>query len=238
MGTLRRHVATTKKNGQRVVGYSGAKGGIIASRVLRGKNPNSKIKSYSSPVERAVVAAKTGQRAFSSRMKIREKKELGEVHFKDVDKLMKIFEEKFKGDEIALRNAWLNGSTIKGSMIPVKKVAGDIIRKRLGLELAVRAGKAGFGTKGVARNNILIDNITHSWIVEAVVKELTAGKRVKPKLKNIPKETTGATINFIKQKNGKFRVQLNYEEFTGDVTNRFSQFMLPSIKKYLDIKKN
>lgn len=237
MGTLRRHVATIKnKEGKRIVGYSGAKGGITAGRILRGKNPNSKIKSYSSPVPRAIVGARTAQRAFSSKSQVRLRKELGEMSmFKNPEKTMKVVEKKYKNNEIAARNAWLKGSTLEGSLYPSKKVAADIIRRRLGLELAIKAGKAGLGTKGNPRSNVVLDNVTHSWIVESVIKELTAEKRKKPRMKTSPKENTGAAINFVKQKNGKFRVKLRYEEFSGDVTNRFSKFMLPSVKKYLDI---
>ncbi|MFA5126150.1 MAG: hypothetical protein WC462_04060 [archaeon] len=248
--TLRRHLRTIKVSGKRVVPISAKKEGIRAGRELRaelnselgfGKSisdyySKGKIKSYSSEVERAVLGAKTAQRAFGLKKgKVNLRKEIGWAgFFIDEKKAMDLLKNKYGGDEIKARNAWLAGDTCEGSLHPAKQFAETIIKRRFGLALAAEAGKAGFGRKAALIKYLVQDNVTHSWIVESVVKRLTLGMKNAPKIAGLPKETTGIKMAFVRQPNGKFRVQMSYEEFIGDVTKNFSECMLPSMKKYLD----
>ncbi len=233
--TLRRHLRTVKVDGKRVVPFSGKREGIIAGRKLITRGTR-RIKSYSSDAERAVLGAITAQRAFGVRKnRVGLRRELSYSNFFiDEKKAMSVLETKFGNNEIKARNAWLKGDTFGGSVHPVKQISENIIKRRLGLALAAEAGKAGAGRKSIPIRNVVLDNVTHSWIVESVVKRLTRGMRgAAPKMKGLPKETTGLKIHFEKQPSGRFRVKMSYEEFSGDVTKNFKECMLPSLKKYL-----
>lgn len=236
VSTLRRHLATKKINGVRVVPISGLKQGIKVGRGMLLKHSARPIKSYASESDRAMRGAKTAQRAFGIRNgKVRLRNDINFSHFFiDEKKAMEVLEKKFGNDEVKARDAWIRGDNFEGSLRPVKPYAENIIRKRFGLALAAEVGKSGAGTKGVPRR-ILLDNVTHSWIIESVVARLTTGVKNAPKMAGLPKETTGAEITFKKQPNGKLRANLSYEEFSGDVTKNFAQCMPSTIKKYLDI---
>lgn len=243
--TLRRHLATKKVNGKRVVPLSGLKEGMRAGGVLRSRmgafdwpaaQTRGRIKSYSTEAERGILGAKTAQRAFGLKKgKVNLRKELSFAKFFiDEKKAMDILMTKYKGDEVAARNAWLKGDTFEGTLHPPTKIAEDIIRRRLGLALATEAGKAGFGKKPIPIKNLLMDNVTHSWIIESVVQRLTKGIHDAPQMEGLPKESTGLRIFFVPQQNGKLKVQMNYEGFTGNVTKNFKECVLPSVRKYLD----
>jgi hypothetical protein len=237
--TLRRHLKTIKVDGKRVVPFGEKKNGIKVARDLRarlGPFTGRSIKSTSSEVERAILAAKTAQRVFGiKRGKVKLPLEIGwRGFFVDEKKAMDILTAKYGGDELKGRNAWLAGDTFEGSLHPAKQFAENIVRKRLGAALAAEAGKAGFGRKAVPVRHLLFDNVTHSWIVESVVKRLTSGMKNVPKMEGLPKEGTGINMYFQKQPNGKFRVKMSYEEFVGDVTKNFKECMIPTVRKYLD----
>lgn len=234
--TLRRHLRTVKVEGIRVVPKSAMKDGIRAGRGLLVKNGAMRIKSYSSEVDRAMRGAATAQRAFGIKKPVvKLRKEIGWAgFFVDEKKAMEVLEKQYGNDEVKARDAWLRGNTFGGSLRPAKEYAENIIKKRFGFALALEGGKAGAGTKGFPRR-VLLDNVTHSWIVESVVARLTKGMKSAPKMLGLPKETTGIEINFAKQRNGKLRVQMKYEEFSGDVTKNFAECMPSSVKKYLDI---
>ena len=235
--TLRRHLKTIKVDGKRVVNRPALREGIIAGRGLKTQFGLSKIKSYSTEADRGIKGAKTAQRAFGIRNgKVGLRREIGWAgFFVNEKKAMDLLMNKYGGDEVKARNAWLAGDTFEGSLHPVRPFAENIIKRRLGLALAAEAGKGGLGRKAVPIKDVLLDNVTHSWIVESVVKRLTHGMSNAPKMVGLPKETTGLSINFVKQPNGKFRVNMAFEEFSGDVTKNFSECMLPSLKKYLDM---
>lgn len=238
IATLRRHLKTVKINGARVVPFGAKKEGVMAGRKL--KLGASGIKSYSSEMPRAVLGAQTAQRAFrlkgAKNAKVRIRREIGFANFfNDEKKAMQVLADKFKNNELEGRNAWLKGDNFEGSMKPAKQIAETVIKKRLGLALAAEAGKGGLGRKAVPIKDVLLDNVTHSWIVESVVQRLTKGRSKKPLLANTVKETEGLVIFFQKQPNKKFRVRLSYEEFSGDVTKNFAACVQGSLKKYLDV---
>ncbi|MFA5931449.1 MAG: hypothetical protein WC821_04010 [archaeon] len=238
--TLRRHLAT-KKNaaGKRIVPFSGLREGVNAGEALKRHfafMKVNKIKGYSTEVERGVLGAKTAQRRFGVKKPlVKLRKELGLANiFIDEKKAVEILTNKYGGDEVKSRNAWLKGDTLEGTLKPWDKISEDIVRRRFGLALAAEAGKSGAGRKGVALRSVLQDNVTHSWIVESVVQRLTKGMKNVPKMVGLPKETTGIKMQFVKIPDGRFRVYMEYEEFRGDVTRNFAECMLPSVRKYLE----
>ncbi len=234
--TLRRHLATVKIKGERVVPLGAKKAGIKAGRGLLNRYGVNLVKSYSSSAERAFLGAKTAQKAFGIKKgKIPVRSSINFSNFfVDEKKAMEVLEKQYGNDEVKARDAWLRGDNFKGSLHPAKQYAENIIKNRFGFALAAEAGKAGAGTKGVPRR-VLMDNVTHSWIIESVVARLTKGMKRAPKMVGLPKETTGIEMTFKKQPNGKFKVNMNYEEFAGDVTKNFAQCMPSAVKKYLDL---
>jgi len=236
--TLRRHLRTVKDAaGKRVVPFSAKKEGFAIGKAQMIASGAGRIKSYSTEAERGIIAAKMAQKALGIRKgNVKLPKEISWANFfVDEKKAMDVLKNKYGGNEIVARNAWLKGDTMDGSLRPVKPFAETIIKRRLGLALAAEAGKGGFGRKAAPIKNVLLDNVTHSWIVESVVSRLTHGMANAPKMVGVPKEGTGLQMAFTKQPNGKFRVKMAYEEFNGDVTRNFAECMLPSVKKYLDL---
>jgi len=168
--TLRRHLRTIKVSGKRVVPISAKKEGIKAGRDLRSRlgpfdwpaaESRGRIKSYSSESERAVLGAKTAQRAFGLKKgKVKLSREIGWAgFFVDEKKAMDLLTTKYGGDEIKARNAWLAGDTFGGSLHPAKQYAETIIKRRFGLALAAEAGKAGFGRKAIPVKDFLLNKV-------------------------------------------------------------------------------
>jgi hypothetical protein len=234
--TLRRHLATKKINGVRTVLPSGFRASIAEARKLKAQTRATSIKSYSSPVERAVAAARAGQRAFGSKERISLRKEIGLNHvlLNEETYVNLLMSSKYKGNEVRMVADWIKGNNLGGSLIPAEKHFGEVIRKRLGLGLAAEAGKAGAGVKGVPRRGLLIDNVTHSGLVEPVVAMLTKGLPNAFQIRRLVKENKGLVVKYLPQENGKFRAQLTYGEKKWDVTKNLKGYMLPSIQKYLD----
>lgn len=235
--TLRRHLKTVKVDGKRVVPFGAKKEGVVAGRKLKAGLKG--IKSYSSEMPRAVLGAQTAQRAFrlngAKNAKIRIRREIGFANFfNDEKKAMQVLAEKFNNNELEARNAWLKGDNFGGSMKSAKQIAETIIKKRLGLALATEAGKGGFGRKAVPVKDVLLDNVTHSWIVESVVQRLTHNLPKRPIMSGMVKETEGIKLQFVKQPSGKYRVTMAYEEFAGDVTKNFAECMPSTMRKYLE----
>jgi hypothetical protein len=121
-----------------------------------------------------------------------------------------------------------------GSVVPAEAHFSKVIRRRLGLGLAAEVGKAGAGTKGVKRKGVLIDNITHSALIEPVVALLTKGLPNAFQIKKLVKENKGLVMKYVPQKNGKYKARLNYAGRSWDVTKNFKKYSLPSLQKYLD----
>jgi len=235
--SLRRHLVTKKINGKRTVLPSGFRASIAEVKKLRAQTRTTSIKSYSSPVERAVAAARAGRRAFESKGKINLRKEIGLDHVLiDMKTYVALLEgEKYKGNEARMVADWIKGDNLGGSLIPAEKHFGNVIRKRLGLGLAAEVGKAGAGTKGVQRKGLLVDNITHSALVEPVVAMLTKGLPNAFQVRKLVKENKGLVVKYVPQKNGKYRARLSYAGRSWDVTKNFKGYMLPSLQKYLDV---
>lgn|GEM_PF-3878850 len=234
--TLRRHAATAKVNGKRIVTYPKGKEAILVAREIAKEHKGHTVFSRTSNINRAKYAAEALARTMGKRNKTRPAKYLGfDYAVLNEPAAMELIGKKFAGDEIAARNAWLKGDTLNGTMRPAKEVAENIIRMNLGLGLAAEAGAKSAGRKPTPMNNILLDNVTHSWVVESVVQRLTKGIPNPPKVVGLPKENTGMYIRFVKQPSGRFKVKMSYEEFFGDVTKNFAECMLPSMKKYLEM---
>ena len=121
-----------------------------------------------------------------------------------------------------------------GSVLPAEKHFGNVIRRRLGLGLAAEVGKAGAGTKGVQMKGLLVDNVTHSGLVEPVVAMLTKGLPNAFQIEKLVDENKGLVVKYARQKNGKYKARLSYDGKNWDVTKNFKGYMLPSLQKYLD----
>ncbi|MEK6959264.1 MAG: hypothetical protein AABW59_04430, partial [archaeon] len=192
--TLRRHLRTVKDAaGKRVVPISAKKEGFVIGRAQMIASGARRIKSYSTEAERGILAAKAAQKSIGIRRgNVKLPKEIGWANFfVNEKKAMDILKNKYGGNEILGRNAWLKGDTMEGSLQPAKPFAEIIVKRRLGLALAAEAGKGGFGRKAIPINDVLLDNVTHSWIVESVVQRLTHGLSNAPKMVASPKEGTG-----------------------------------------------
>ncbi|MGI6589856.1 MAG: hypothetical protein ACOX1V_04315 [Candidatus Iainarchaeum sp.] len=234
--TLRRHLATKKVDGKRRVFPSGFRASVAEAKKLKAQTKTTSVKSYSSPVQRAVAAARAGRRAFGSKGKIKIKQELGlsSVLLNEAIYVDLLMSSKYKGNEARMVADWVKGSTLGGSVVPAEAHFSKVIRRRLGLGLAAEVGKAGAGTKGVKRKGVLIDNITHSALIEPVVALLTKGLPNAFQIKKLVKENKGLVMKYVPQKNGKYKARLNYAGRSWDVTKNFKKYSLPSLQKYLD----
>jgi len=240
--SLRRHLVTKKVadasgNKVRVVKFGGAKGAVLAGRMLRIESRAARVKSYSSTVARAVAGARAAQRAFRNGGKVSLRKELSLNNALLDEKIyVEILEsKKYAGDEAKMVADWIKGDNLGGSVVPAKPLFESIIRRRLGLGLAAEAGKAGFGRKAIPIKGVLLDSLTHSALVEPVVERLTRGLPNHFEVTKLVDENKGIMMHFPQSTNGKYHAVLTYEgKLMGDVTKNFRECMLPSLRKYLD----
>ena len=240
---MRRHLADKKvkmPDGKtvRVIGFRGARGAIAEARQIRALTGTTRVKSYSSPVARALGTSRLSQRAFGRKGNpaVRIRKELGyDFSILSMDKYAEVVEKKYGNNEAKAVAAWVKGDNLGGSVKPAKEVFETMIRKRFGTAFAMEIGKAGAGTKGVARPGLLVDNLTHSALVEPIVERLTRGLPNHFQIETLVQNNKGIVMNFVPSANGKFRAVLSYEgKPMGDVTKNLAECMLPSLRKRLE----
>ena len=113
---MRRHLATKKISGVRRVLPSGFRASVAEARKLKSQTRSTSIRSYSSPVERAVAAARAGQRAFKSKGGVKLRKEIGLDHvLTDMKTYVALLEgEKYKGNEARMIADWVKGDNLGG----------------------------------------------------------------------------------------------------------------------------
>lgn len=253
ISTLRRHVHAPKgTDGKRIIDQASILEANHAASLIVKKYPLVKIvRPRSSKAERGIIGARQ-MSTFGKRGRIATRKELTEdgglfkipagltekeaqIALKEnKKKFYAILEQRFHNNKISARNAWLRGYTFNGTAVPSREIATKIIKRRFGLALAAATGKAGFQSGKVTFDNMLLDNVSHSWMIEAVVKQLTRGLPNPPKMTETAKENEGMELILIKQPNGRFRANLTYEEFSRDVTRNLKLFMPEQLKKHLD----
>ena len=208
--TLRRH--SLKKGGTKT-GLSSA--GVKLARASGRKILSGKVKGYTSPVVRAESTLKLGigsHRAKGGKTypAVRKRKELGlDAAIRNMDAA--IAEMKKYGEEKTLRR-WLDGKISSSIMVPSKEVADSIIKKRFGLGQRV----AKMGAK-----EIMLDNLTHSWIVEAVFERLTGTNFNTLKPGTMVRETEGLTVTHYR--NGK--AVLKYRNKSFDITKKLDSIL-------------
>ncbi len=214
MVSLERHA--DKKRGTRT-GLSG-KGIRQARRKGKSFPRHLKSKAYASPQTRAVSSARfglqsanaSGRKVYPKGSYVRTRKELGLVSFnlKVWDKLSSEM-----GSEERLMRKWLDGKYSKEVGVRPETIADRILRKRFGLGLAVRE---------LGGKDILLRNLSHVPVLEAVFERLT-GRQFQ--LTN-PKGTSGRptetlTISFTR----KGRAILSYRGKRYDVTSNLTKIV-------------
>jgi hypothetical protein len=208
--TLRRH--SIKKSGTKT-GLS--KPGISLARRSAQKVLSGKVKGYSSPVSRAENTLKLGLGTYRSKggktyPSIRVRKELGlGAAIRDEIAAEKLL---VKHGEPKFLRLWLDGKVSQKIIASPKEVADNIIKKRFGLSQKI--AKAG-------AKEIMLDNLTHSWLVEAVFERLTNTKFNNLKPGTMVRETEGLVISHYK--NGK--AVLRYRNKSFDVTQKLESIL-------------
>jgi len=189
VASLERH--SHKKKGTKT-GLSG-KGISVARRKGPSYPKGLKAKGYSSPVSRAAASLNLGQTYARRRGRkiykaTRIRRELGFDCIKDMPALEAMIEK--AGIEEPVLRRWLDGKISKKVIAPAKEVADSIIRKRLGFGNVVLK---------LGGKDILLRNVSHSWLVEAVFERLTGRKfqATKP-TGTMVRPTEGLTVAFTK----------------------------------------
>ena len=184
--TLRRH---SVKSGKTKTGLTAS--GIKLARKTGKRELSGKVKGYHSSATRAKSTLVYGMQGHKGKKysKIRVRKELSYYFLKDMAKLESLVVK--HGEEKFLR-MWLDGKVSSRLISKPEEVANLIIKKRFGLGQRV----AKLGAK-----DIMIENVSHSWIVEAVFERLTGKKYNTLKPGTMGRFTEGLTINHYK--NGK-----------------------------------
>ena len=191
--------------------------GIAQARAKGRKLPRGpKVKGYYSPVTRAASTLKLGMQTarrvgVKTYVKDRPNKALGMDGIHDLDAIYAMI-EKAGAEEPVLRK-WLDGKIPTRVMEKPEQVADRIIRDR------VAFGKFVFewGAK-----DIMLRNLSHSWILEAVFERLT-GRRIpiSKEKGGIAKPTEGFTMAF----NKKGRAILSYRGKKYDVTANLNKII-------------
>ena len=208
--TLRRH-SIKKKTTKTGLTASGIK----LARVSGRKNLSGKVKGYHSSAVRAENTLKLGMGAYRAKggkiyPKTRMRKELADTALiKNMDLAVALLG---KHGEPKLLRMWLDGKVSKQILGDPKVLADVIIKKRLGLGQKV----AKMGAK-----DIMLENLSHSWMVEAVFERLTGKKFNSLKPGTMVRETEGLTVNHYK--NGK--AVLRYRGQSFDVTSRLNSIL-------------
>lgn len=207
---LRRH--SIKKKGTKT-GLSAS--GISLSRT-KGRKLSGKVKGYHSPSSRAkstlgyemgAYKAKKGK-TYSAQRSRKELDVAGAI--RNEAAVVKLI-EKFGKEEPVLR-MWLDGKISSKHVKPAKQVADEIIKKRLGLGQRV----AKTGTK-----DRVLENLSHSWLVEAVFERLTGRKFETMGSGEMVRPTEGLIVSHYK--NGKAVLRYRGESF--DVTKKLNQIL-------------
>jgi hypothetical protein len=190
--------------------------GINLARASGRTNLSGKVKGYTSPVTRAKKTLEYKLGAYRAKggktypnIRLKKELDLGKV-VRDMGALEKLF-EKYGAEEPVLRK-WLDGKISSKAMVPAKEVADQIIKKRFGLGQRV----ARTGTK-----DRTLENVSHSWFVEAVFERLTGVKFEAMRPGTMVRETEGLTVNHYK--NGK--AVLRYRGKSFDVTKQLNSIL-------------
>lgn len=107
---------------------------------------------------------------------------------------------------------WLDGKISSKHMKPAKQVADEIIKKRFGLGQRV----AKTGTK-----NRVLENVSHSWFIEAVFERINGRKFVSMGNGEMVRPMEGLTLSTYK--NGKAVLPYGGKSF--DVTKKLNQIL-------------
>lgn len=143
-------------------------------------------------------------------------------HIKNVPEFTKLIGEHEENDKAVLRR-WLDGKLDPKIIGNPKKVADAIIRKRFGLgKRIVERGLGGLGKVPVkeAADKIILRNVTHQRIVEAVLERLTGMKYTQFGRGTAIRENESLSIIHYPEK-----TMLKYRGKTIDVTKRFNKIL-------------
>ncbi len=200
--------------------------GIIEARKAGRKIPLGwKVKGYHSKTARTRSSLRFALGAFRAKggktySKMREREELWFI--KDIPELKKLTGEHGENDKAVLRQ-WLDGKLDPKIIEKPKKVADAIIRKRFGLgKRLVERGLGGLGKVPIkeAADKIILRNVTHQWIVEAVLERLTGMKYTQFGLGTAIRENESLSVIHYSGK-----TMLKYRGKTIDVTKRFNEIL-------------
>ncbi len=177
-----------------------------------------KSKAYASPQTRAVSSARfglqsanaSGRKVYPKESYVRARKELGLASFnlKVWDKLSEAL-----GSEERLMRKWLDGNYCKQVGVRPETIADRIIGKRFGLGLAVRE---------LGGKDILLRNLSHVPVLEAVFERLTGREFQLTEPKGTSgRPTESLTVSFTK----KGRAILSYRGKRYDVTSNLKRIV-------------
>lgn len=188
----------------------------LARQTGRKLDKGVKVKGYYSGVPRSKASLEYELGAFRAKggktyPQIRERGELKSFNFvKDMASLDRMIEQAANEDQVLRR--WLDGKLSTAIIEKPKVVADKVIRKRFGLGQRV----ARMGGK-----DRLLENVAHSWLIEAVFERLTGKKFEEMQPGTMVREMEPLVMTHYK--NGK--TVLRYRGKSFDVTKRFNQIL-------------
>ena len=216
--------------------------GIIKARALGRKIPPGwKVKEYYTPAIRTESSSRfalgafraKGGKTYPTKRRVMLGPEKGAIvkkagarkelwYIKDIPKLKKLTGEHGENDRVVLRR-WLDGELDPKIIGNSKKLADAVIRKRFGLgKRLVERGLGGLGRVPVkeAADKIILRNVTHQWLVEAVLERLTGMKYTQFGRGTAIRENESLSIIHSPEK-----TMLKYRGKTIDVTKRFNEIL-------------
>ena len=222
--------------------------GIIKARALGRKIPPGwKVKEYYTPAIRTESSSRfalgafraKGGKTYPTKRRVKRGPEKGAIvkkagvrkelwYIKDIPELKKLTGEHGENDKAILRR-WLDGKLDPKIIENQKKVADAVIRKRFGLgKRLVERGLGGFGRTPVkgAADKIILRNVTHQWLVEAVLERLTGMKYTQFGRGTAIRENESLSMIHYPEK-----TMLKYRGKTIDVTGRFNEILAENRKK-------
>ncbi|MBI2530418.1 MAG: hypothetical protein HYW05_04730 [Candidatus Diapherotrites archaeon] len=216
--------------------------GIIEARELGRKIPLGwKVKEYYTPAIRTESSSRfalgafraKGGKTYPTKRRVKRGPEKGAIvkkagvknelwYIKDIPELQKLTGEYGENDRVVLRQ-WLDGKLDPKIIGNPKKLADAIIRKRFGLgKRLVERGLGGLGRVPVkeAGDKIILRNVTHQWLVEAVLERLTGMKYTEFGRGTAIRENESLSVIHYLEK-----TLLKYRGKTIDVTKRFNEIL-------------